>query len=67
VDSLESLLKELPVQMSDAEPTLASLWPEKEPLQRVLKLRELQAKYIATAVFAKKYKVSGLDVRPVIP
>eukprot|EP00884_Botryococcus_braunii_P018471 jgi/Botrbrau1/5307/Bobra.0391s0021.4 len=53
---LAPFLKELAVQVATAEPVLPTPWHPDEPLERILKLRELQSNYIGTAVLSKKYR-----------
>ena len=60
--SLADFLKELPVTIKRAEPSLALLFGDDPPLERRLKLRELQTSYVYTVVLAKKSKVRpGLE------
>jgi hypothetical protein len=55
--SLADFLKELPVNFKRAEPFLAQHFAGSAPLERGLKLRELQTSFVFTTVLAKKCKV----------
>lgn len=54
---LEDFLKELPVAIKRAEPSLTEFFGTAVPLERRLKLRELQTSFVYTTVLAKKSKV----------
>ena len=46
--------------MRKIEPGLSGVVERKEPLERTLKLRELQTSYVYTTVLAKKCRVRSL-------
>ncbi|KAK9837434.1 hypothetical protein WJX81_002188 [Elliptochloris bilobata] len=52
--SLADFLKELPVAVRRAEPNLALLFGDSPPLERRLRLRELQSVFVYSTVLAKK-------------
>ena len=58
--SIADFLKELPVIVRKIEPRLSGVVERNEPLERTLKLRELQTSYVYTTVLAKKCRVSSL-------
>lgn len=55
--SLADFLKELPVAVKRAEPNLALLFGDSPPLERRLRLRELQSVFVYSTVLAKKCRV----------
>ncbi len=55
--SLAEFLKELPVAVKRAEPNLALLFGDSPPLERRLRLRELQSVFVYSTVLAKKCRV----------
>ena len=55
--SLADFLKELPVAVKRAEPNLALLFGDSPPLERRLRLRELQSVFVYSTVLAKKSRV----------
>lgn len=55
--SIADFLKELPVIVRKSEPLLDGVIEKAQPLERTLKLRELQTSYVYTTVLAKKCRV----------
>ena len=58
--STADFLKELPVIVRKSEPLLDGVIDKAQPLERTLKLRELQTSYVYTTVLAKKCRVREL-------
>ena len=58
--SIADFLKELPVIVRKIEPRLSGVMERNAPLERTLKLRELQTSYVYTTVLAKKCRVRSL-------
>lgn len=56
---LEDFLKELPAVIRRAEPCLTEFFDIAVPMERRLKLRELQTSFVYTTVLAKKSKVGS--------
>ncbi len=57
VRSLADFLKELPVVFNKAEPSVSNLLDPGAPLERRLRLRELQLSFVYITVLAKKCRV----------
>lgn len=60
--SIADFLKELPIIVRKTEPLLRGVIEKSQPLERAMKLRELQTSYVYTTVLAKKCRVSSPSV-----